>query len=139
MFAKATIFGHLGKDPEQRTSKDGKNFSKFTVATSTGYGDKKKTTWYNVTVFGKQSDVCQQYLRKGSLILVDGNLDIDEYDGKDGKRHVSVNLMANSITLMPKSVQPNEQPQQQQQQQQQYDDSPFFPAGGYSDAEPIPF
>lgn len=138
MFAKATIFGHLGKDPEQRTSKDGKNFSKFTVATSTGYGDKKKTTWYNVTVFGKQSDVCQQYLRKGSLILVDGNLDIDEYDGKDGKRHVSVNLMANSITLMPKSVQPNEQPQPQQQQQQ-YDDSPFFPAGGYSDAEPIPF
>lgn len=138
MFAKATIFGHLGKDPEQRTSKDGKNFSKFTVATSTGYGDKKKTTWYNVTVFGKQSDVCQQYLRKGSLILVDGNLDIDEYDGKDGKRHVSVNLMANSITLMPKSVQPNEQPQLQPQQQR-YDDNPFFPEGNYSDTEPIPF
>lgn len=139
MFQKVTIMGHLGKDPELRTSKDGKNFSKFTVATTSGFGDRKKTTWWNVTVFGRQSDVCQQYLRKGSIVHLDGNLDIDEYDGKDGKHHVSVNLLANSVTLLPKAIQSNNQPQTQPQAQAQTYDSPFYPPGGYAEIDEAPF
>lgn len=137
MYSRVTIMGHLGKEPELRSSKDGKPFAKFSLATTSGYGDKKKTSWYNVTVFGRQAELCQQFLHKGSIALVDGELDISEYESKDGKNHVSVNVLAQSVTFMPKSMQPNEQPNPQSKVSPS---DAFYPdAVGFDDTFSAPF
>lgn len=112
MYSKAIIMGHLGREPELRTTKDGRPVASMNVAVSEGYGDKKKTTWYRVSVFGKQADSCHQYLVKGSIVLVDGSLSITEYVGKDGQKKMSAEIMADHVTFMPKSMQP-QQPQVQ--------------------------
>ena len=102
MYSKAIIMGYLGKDPESRTTKDGKSMTSFSVAVSEGYGDKKKTTWYRVTVFGRQAEACNQYLHKGNVVLVDGSLSLNEYTDKNGQNHASLDLLAGNVTFMPK-------------------------------------
>lgn len=133
MFSKAIIMGRLGKDPESRTTKDGKAMTSFNVATTDGYGDKKKTTWYRVTVFGRQAEACNNYLHKGNVVLVDGTLSINEYTGKDGQTHASAEITASSVTFMPKQ-EPSEQFPQSAPQAQ--DNSAF---GGYDDSDSLPF
>ena len=82
MYAKQTIVGHLGKDPEMQYTPEGNAVTKFSVAVNRGYKDKKETDWYNVEVWGKSAEACNQYLNKGSLVLVDGQPQSWEYEGK---------------------------------------------------------
>lgn len=132
MYSKAIIMGHLGKDPESRTTPNGKVVSSFSVAVTDGYGDKKKTTWYSVSVFGRQAEACNQYLHKGNVVLVDGSLSLDEYVGKDGQNHASLKLMANNVTFMPKPVNASQSPQMQPPQ-------PNDAFGGYYGDTDTPF
>lgn len=73
-----TVVGRLGRDPESRQL-DGRTMTKFSVAVS---DYKKNTTWFNVTVFGKQADSCAQYLNKGSQVVVAGRF--ETFEGEKG-------------------------------------------------------
>lgn len=64
----------LTKEPEQRYLHDGQAVTTMSAALNDGYGDKKKTLWMRVSTFGKTAENCNQYLKKGSRILVDGRL-----------------------------------------------------------------
>lgn len=70
---KIIFTGRLGQDPEAKTSKDGKNYCRLNVAV-THYkpGGEKSTEWRNVTVFGKTSEYCIKYLKKGNVVAVEG-------------------------------------------------------------------
>ena len=150
---KATILGHLGKDPEVRYSPSGTAFAKFSLATSESWNDKntgekrEKTEWHNIVIQGKLAEVAGEYLRKGSQVYIEGKIKTRKYQGNDGQDKyiteivVGINgtmqmLGSNGGNNQTGSQQPARQPQQSQQQAPQneppmdWDDNiPFAPIG----------
>jgi len=90
-FANVTIAGHLGSDPELGSTAKGTDACKFSVAVNTGFGDNKKTTWYSVRVYGKRAASAAEHLSKGSAVLINGEPELNEYNGK-----TYLNVTANS-------------------------------------------
>ena len=91
MYSKIIIIGNLGRDPEMRFSPSGDPVTTFSVATSRRYGDKDETTWFRVSVWGKQAESCNTYLSKGSKVLVEGRLKAEPNVPAQG-RHVGKQL-----------------------------------------------
>ena len=90
-FSKTIIAGHLGGDPESHTFDDGNSVCNFSVATSEVWNDKKsgekqeRTEWHRVVATGKIAEICQQYLHKGSAVLVEGQNKTRSWE-KDGAK-----------------------------------------------------
>ena len=74
MFNKLILVGYVGKVPEMRFTPDGKAVTKFTVATDEGYGDTKRTLWFNITTWEKLAEVCNEHVYKGMRVLIEGKL-----------------------------------------------------------------
>jgi len=107
MYQKIIIIGNLGRDPEMRYTPDGKAVTSFSVATSRKYNDKDETTWFTVSVWGKQAESCNQYLTKGSKVLVEGRLRPDANTGgpqvfqkKDGTWGSSYEVFADTVRFL---------------------------------------
>ncbi|MHB0924186.1 MAG: single-stranded DNA-binding protein [Bellilinea sp.] len=112
MYHTIIIVGNLGKDPEMRYTPSGQAVTSFNVATSRQYtgsnGQKvKETIWFRVSAWGKQAETCNQYLRKGSKVLVEGRLVPDQASGgprvftrQDGTTGASFEVSANTVRFM---------------------------------------
>ncbi len=86
---KAILVGRLGRDPEVRYLPSGQTVASFSIATSDNYTDRggqrqERTEWHNVVVFGKQAELCGQYLKKGREVYVEGRIQTRQYEAKDG-------------------------------------------------------
>lgn len=86
---KAILIGNLGRDPELRYLPSGQAVASFGLATSDTYNDRagqrqERTDWHNIVVFGKQAELCAQYLKKGRQVYVEGRISTREYEAKDG-------------------------------------------------------
>jgi len=84
--SKQIIVGNLGRDPEMRYTPEGQPVTEFSVAVNRQYtnraGEKiQDVVWFKITSWGKQAEVCNQYLRKGSKVLVEGRLGYDRDTG----------------------------------------------------------
>lgn len=77
-----TIAGRIGKDAKTRTTQGGDQVTGFTVAVDEGFGDKKRTIWFDVSFWGKRGASVAQYLTKGASVTVMGDLSTREYEGK---------------------------------------------------------
>ena len=103
MYHKLTIVGNLGKDPEMKYTTDGKAVTTFSVAAS---NRKDETTWFRVSTWDKQAEACNQYLRKGSKVLVEGRLKSNSdgnpnvYQRKDGTWASSYEVVAESVKFL---------------------------------------
>jgi len=106
MYQKLILIGNLGRDPEMRFTADGKPVTSFSMATSRKYKEKEETTWFRITVFGSQAESCNQYLKKGSKVLVEGRLNPDTngspkvYQRKDGGWGASYEVTAQSVRFL---------------------------------------
>jgi single-strand DNA-binding protein len=111
-YHKIIIVGHLGKDPEMRYTPSGTSVTSFSVATDRKYTDRegkvvKETCWFRVTVWGKQAEACNEYLTKGSLVVVEGSLKCDPATGgppvwtsqKTGKEVASFEINASHVSF----------------------------------------
>ncbi len=86
MYHTIIIVGNLGKDPEMRYTPSGQAVTSFSVATNRQYTGSdgqqvKETIWFRVSTWGKSAETCNQYLRKGSKVLVEGRLNPDPKTG----------------------------------------------------------
>ena len=103
MYHKLTIVGNLGKDPEMKYTTDGKAVTTFSVAAS---NRKDETTWFRVSTWDKQAEACNQYLRKGSKVLVEGRLKSNSdgnpnvYQRKDGTWASSYEVVASAVKFL---------------------------------------
>jgi len=88
-----TISGRIGADAEVRKAGDG-DVTSFNVAVDQGYGDRKTSNWYRVSVWGKKGAGAAPYLLKGGVVTVVGELEIGEYNGKP-----QYNIRATDFTL----------------------------------------
>lgn len=84
--AKIILQGRLGRDPELKSLSTGTQVLIFTIAVDTGFGDKKKTSWFNCSVFGKRAESLTNILTKGKEVLIDGKPQMRQYEGKDGTK-----------------------------------------------------
>ena len=86
MYHTLILVGNVGRDPEMRYTPSGQAVTSFSVATSHKYtansGEQvKETVWFRVTTWGKQAETCNQYVKKGSKVLVEGRLTADNATG----------------------------------------------------------
>jgi single-strand DNA-binding protein len=84
---RVQLIGRLGKDPESKFTATGKKVTHFSLAVSNRWKDKsgeskESTEWVNVEAWGRLGEVCQEYLKKGSLIYLEGRLKTDKYEDK---------------------------------------------------------
>ncbi len=111
MFHTIILIGNLGKDPEMRYTPAGQPVTSFSVASNRSYngsnGEKvDETTWFRVTAWGKQAETCNQFLRKGSKVLVEGRLTPDESGGpriwnrQDGTPAASFEVTASTVRFL---------------------------------------
>ena len=83
---RVQLIGHLGKDPESKFTPTGKKVCHFSVGVNQRWkaaGEMKEyTDWFNIEAWGRLGEVCQEYLKKGSLVFVEGRLKTDKYEDK---------------------------------------------------------
>ena len=102
---KAILIGNLGRDPELRYVASGNPVANFTLATSENYKDKSgakqtRTVWHNIVVWGKLAEVCNQYLKKGSQVYLEGRIDNRSYDDKDGNKRYMTEIVAQRVRFL---------------------------------------
>lgn len=85
MINQVTLLGRVGKDPEIRYTPNNKAVAMFSIATNEL--GKDATTWHNVKAWEKQAELCEQYIKKGDLLFVQGRI---EYSEKDGKHYTAI-------------------------------------------------
>lgn len=124
MFNKVILAGNLTRDIELRYSQSGMGIAKTAIATSrkfTSNGEKKEEVCFvDITFFGRSAEVANQYLRKGSKILVEGRLNFEQWaDENGGKRSKHSVTVDNMQMLDSKDGAQSQQSQQGQQTQQQ--------------------
>lgn len=98
--AKAIIIGRLGRDPELRYTPQGKPVCSFSMATDDKRGQEKVTTWFKVTLWGKQAETASQYLSKGSQVCIEGRISLEEWTDRDGKQHSNIAINATDMTFI---------------------------------------
>jgi len=101
---KIIVIGRVGRDPESRTIGQGSNVTNFSVAVSekwTRNGQREeKTTWFNVSHFGRGGEFSAQYVRKGQKIAVDGRLEIREWTDLNGVTRKDPQIVAENVEIL---------------------------------------
>lgn len=112
MYHTLIIVGNLGRDPEMRYTPSGQAVTNFNVASNRQYTASdgtqvKETIWFRVSAWGKQAETCNQYLRKGSRVLVEGRLNADPATGgpriwtrQDGVAGASFEVTAATVRFL---------------------------------------
>ena len=103
---RVILVGHLGKDPEIRSTPGGQSVAKFSLATSEKFTDKsgekqERTEWHNIVAWGKLGEICGQYLRKGKLVFIEGSLRTDSWDDKEsGQKKYRTEVIAQNMQML---------------------------------------
>lgn len=90
---KVILAGRLGRDPEMRSTATGDQVASFSMAT----GTKEYTQWHNVVAFKKKADLIGRFLKKGSQVIVDGELQTRKWQGKDGTDRYTTEVIVREI------------------------------------------
>ena len=103
---KVMLIGNVGKDPEIKALDGGNKIGNITLATSMVYTDrngqkKEETEWHTVVTYGKLSDVVEKFIRKGSLLFIDGRIHTRSWDD-NGKTRYKTEVIANGIQMLNK-------------------------------------
>jgi single-strand DNA-binding protein len=103
-FNKITIVGYLGRDPQIRYTPQGTAVCDFSIATSERRGGgadaQDITTWFKITVWGKQAETANQYLAKGRQVYIEGRLRQEEYTDREGLKRTSLTVTASDIQFL---------------------------------------
>jgi single-strand DNA-binding protein len=102
---KAIIIGRLGADPELRHTADGIPVATFNVATSEVRRDKngakqEKTEWHRIVAWRKLGEISAEYLKKGRLVYVEGRIQSREYEGRDGTKRRTFEIVATNMQML---------------------------------------
>ncbi len=103
---RVQLIGYLGKDPETRFTPSGKKVAHFSLAVTqrwkSGGESKEATEWFNVEAWNKLGELAQQYLKKGSLVYIEGRLKTDKYEDKGGETKYFTKVVALTLQFLDK-------------------------------------
>ena len=102
---KVILVGRLGKDPETRYMTNGEAMTNVTLATSENWKDKsgekqEKTEWHNLTFYRRLAEVAGEYLKKGSMIYVEGKIQTRKWQDKEGKDRYTTDIIVNEMQML---------------------------------------
>ena len=102
---KAMIIGNLGRDPEMRYTPSGQAVTQFTVAVNRNYKDhdgnwQEETEWFRVVAWGPLAERTAEHLRKGRKVFVEGRLQTRQWEGQDGQKRYTTELIAQTVTSL---------------------------------------
>ncbi|MTI31473.1 single-stranded DNA-binding protein [Xanthovirga aplysinae] len=103
---KAILIGRLGKDPEIRHLESGVAVANFTLATSESYtkretGQKvEQTEWHNIVAWRRLAEITEQYLKKGSLVYIEGKITTRQWDDKEGNKRYTTEIVAQNLSML---------------------------------------
>ena len=105
MLNLAHIIGHLGRDPDVRYTADGTAVANLAVATNETWKDKdgekqERTEWHRVVLFGKVAEIAAQFLKKGSLVYLQGRLQTRRWQGEDGQDRYTTEVVAERMRML---------------------------------------
>ena len=99
------LIGHIGQNPEVRNLNSGKKLAKFSIAINESYRNEAgeritDTQWHSITAWGKQADLVEKLLKKGSEVAIDGKLNNNSYTDKDGVKRYATDIVLNEFSLL---------------------------------------
>jgi single-strand DNA-binding protein len=102
---RVILVGRLGKDPETRYTGGGQAVCHFSLATDESFKSRsgerqKRTEWHRITVWGKQAEIAQQYLKKGAQIYLEGSIRTSEWTDKEGQKKTSYEINASTFRML---------------------------------------
>ncbi|MCB0834949.1 MAG: single-stranded DNA-binding protein [Bacteroidetes bacterium] len=102
---KVILIGRLGADPELRFTPNGAAVASFNMATNESYKDKEgkpvdQTDWHRIVAWRKLAEICGQYLKKGSLVYIEGKLKTRSYDDKEGVKRYVTEIVADNMQML---------------------------------------
>ena len=102
---KMMIIGHLGRDPEMRYTPSGRPVTTFSVATTRSWhsadGERhEETEWFNIVSWGSLAEICNQHLRKGQQVYVEGRLQTRRWEDSEGNKHYTTELVAKEMIIL---------------------------------------
>jgi single-strand DNA-binding protein len=146
---KVILVGYLGRDPETRFTSSGQAVANFSLATDESYKDRagerqKRTEWHRIVVWGKQAEIAQKYLHKGSLVFVEGRIQTRQWDDRQGQKRTSFDIVCNNFRMLGGRGEaggraaPAAEPDADQSAPP-HSEEPMSPPGGEIGEEDIPF
>ena len=102
---KVILVGRLGRDPEVRYMPNGEAVANFSIATDEQWKDRdgnrqSRTEWHNIALYRKLGEIAGQYLRKGSLVYIEGRIQSRKYTGKDGIERTAYDIIASEMKML---------------------------------------
>ena len=102
---KVMIIGNLGRDPEMRYTPSGQPVTQFTVAVNRNYKNQagewqEETEWFRIVAWGPLAERTAEYLRKGRKVYVEGRLQTRQWEGQDGQKRYTTELIAQTVTAL---------------------------------------
>lgn len=102
---KAMLIGNLGADPEVRYTQSNTAVATLSIATSERFKDnngeyQERTEWHRVVAWGRTAEICQQYLKKGSKVYIEGPIRTRSWEDKDGQKRYTTEITALQMTML---------------------------------------
>ena len=102
---KVLLIGNLGKDPEIRNLENGSMVATFSLATTDGYKDKsgvwhEQTDWHTIVAWRNLAEAAERFLKKGTMVYVEGKLRTRSWEDKDGRKHYQTEVVAEELTAL---------------------------------------
>lgn len=99
MINKAILMGRLTRDPELRHTGTGTPVCSFSIAIDNGYGENRQTDFINCVAWNKTAEFVSNYFSKGRMIIVIGRISTRSWEGQDGKRNYTTEVIANEVSF----------------------------------------
>jgi len=105
---KVFLIGNLTRDPESRTLPSGQGISNFGLATNRVWVDaeskekKQQAEFHNIVAFGRLADICNQYLKKGKMVMVEGRIQTRNWQGQNGETKYRTEIVVEGMQMGPK-------------------------------------
>ena len=102
---KIMLIGNLGRDPEMKYTPSGMPVTTFSVAVSRSWRtpegeNKEETEWFRIVAWQKLAETCNEYLRKGSKVYIEGRVQTREWQGQDGQNRQTVEVVASEMLIL---------------------------------------
>ncbi len=102
---KVILIGNLGSDPTVRYTPQGTAVANFNIATSERFTNKsgekeERTEWHRIVAWGKLAEICQQYLKKGKQVYIEGRLQTRQWEDQQGQKRSTTEVVANNMTML---------------------------------------
>jgi single-strand DNA-binding protein len=140
---KVILIGNLGSDPTVRFTQGGTAVANFNIATTERFNNRngereERTEWHRIVAWGRLAEICQQYLKKGKQVYIEGRLQTRQWEDQQGQKKYTTEIVASNMQMLGRAGDTMDVPSQDSNND--YSPEPQgAPRGGGGDDDDLPF